>query len=442
MTLPFLSLLFGAKVESAEPAAPKPLEARTSASSLPIRTSPSSRASIRGYTAPGAPFYVIAPASGKGCAAGWAKLEQDGYLCLDGTEVTKDKPVLQPPLIAFDPPEPEEYDNYIKTGQYHYDDKVEIVPAIYGRKWKRFQGRLWESVEAYARGDEPTSEMTGKTGEKLGFSRVEETKRGPVLVRDDGQVAALDEVYIYPVSRLQGRDLLAEPAPEGTLPAITVAYSGARIREEWNKDSEVVKTLPFHTWLWVSDTPDPTGHWWAVRDGKKVIGWLDDITGLRHPVPSPGLPEGVGPDDLWVDIALEQQALTVWRGDTLVYFTVIASGAEDHDTPAGSFRLLSKQSLADMQSRPGADDWYRVEDVPWTMVFKPRYALHAAYWHWGFGWTASHGCVNLAPRDAAWLFEHLSPAIPPGWRSITAKTGEGTVIRIRPVPEEPPAEGQ
>jgi hypothetical protein len=435
MLTPLLLLsLLAAKTES-ETDKDKP-EARVSAQSLPVRTQPSTKAAIRGHVAAGEPFWVLGPAEGTRCTAGWAQVEAGGYLCLDGTEPTEDKPRSQPPLIEFDPPDPEEYEQYIASGQYDYQDKVEIVPAIYGRKWKRFQGRLWASAEAYARGDEPVGEMTGKTGEKLGFLRLEDTKRGPVLVRDDGQVAALDEVYLYPVSRLQGRDLEKDPGPEGTLPAITVAYSGAKIRTEWSKDAPVVEVLPFHTWLWVSETPDPTGHWWAVRDGRKVIGWLDDLTGLRHPVPSPGRPEGVGPDELWVDVALEQQALTVWRGDKMVYFTVIASGVEDHDTPGGSYRVLAKHALADMQSRPGADDWYRVEDVPWTIAFKSRYALHGAYWHWGFGWPASHGCVNLAPRDAAWLFANLAPAVPAGWRSISSTAGEGTVIRIRPVPEE------
>jgi hypothetical protein len=431
-----LTPLFLLSLLAAKDADPPEREARTSPKSLPVRTAPSTRASVRGHTAAGEAFWVLGPADGKGCAAGWAQVEAGGYLCLEGTEPTKEKPRPQPALIEYDPPEPDEYEHYIESGQYDYQDKVELMPAIYGRKWKRFQGRLWESAGAYARGDEPIGAMTGKTGEKLGFLRVEETKRGPVLVRDDGQVSPLDEVYLYPVTRLQGRDLEKEPAPEGTLPAITVAYSGARIRTEWNKESEVVEVLPFHTWLWVSETPDPTGHWWAVRDGRKVVGWLDDITGLRHPVASPARPEGVGPDELWVDVALEQQALTVWRGDKMVYFTVIASGVEDHDTPGGVYRVLAKHALADMQSRPDAEDWYRVEDVPWTIAFKNRYALHGAYWHWGFGWPASHGCVNLAPRDAAWLFANLAPATPDGWRSISSTSGEGTVIRIRPVPEE------
>jgi hypothetical protein len=406
----------------------------TATESLPVRVAPEPSAGLRGWTAPGAAFRVLGPAEGPGCAAGWVQVEAGGFLCADGVVTTTGaEPEPQPPLIEFDPPEPWEYEAYVETGQYTYDRKVEIVPQIYGRRWKRFQGRLWASVEAYERGDEPVGTMTGKTGEKLGFVRVEKTKRGQVLVRPDGQIAPLDQVYLYPVSRLKGRDLEADPGPPGALPAITVSYTGAKVRAEWNAESEVVQELPYHTWIWVDQTPDPTGHWWGVRDGKKVIGWIEDGRDVRHPVLPAPRPEGVADDELWLDIALEQQALSLWRGDQMVYFTVISSGTGGHDTPAGEHRVLSKLATNDMQSRPDApeEDWYRVEDVPWTIAFKPRYALHAAYWHWGFGRPASHGCVNLAPRDAAHLFAELSPAIPDGWRVVFARPGEGTKILVR-----------
>ncbi|MFN8424586.1 MAG: L,D-transpeptidase, partial [Anaerolineae bacterium] len=31
--------------------------------------------------------------------------------------------------------------------------------------------------------------------------------------------------------------------------------------------------------------------------------------------------------------------------------------------------------------------------------------IHGAYWHQSFGIPVSHGCVNLQPGDAAWLWE-------------------------------------
>jgi lipoprotein-anchoring transpeptidase ErfK/SrfK len=43
------------------------------------------------------------------------------------------------------------------------------------------------------------------------------------------------------------------------------------------------------------------------------------------------------------------------------------------------------------------------------MYFYKSYGLHTSYWHDFFGLQNSHGCVNLAPKDALWLFQWTSP---------------------------------
>ena len=64
------------------------------------------------------------------------------------------------------------------------------------------------------------------------------------------------------------------------------------------------------------------------------------------------------------------------------------------------------------------------------MHFKPRYAMHGAFWHWGFGHPASHGCVNLSPVDARYVFDHVSPILPPGFDQVSVtKTLPGPVVR-------------
>jgi lipoprotein-anchoring transpeptidase ErfK/SrfK len=63
--------------------------------------------------------------------------------------------------------------------------------------------------------------------------------------------------------------------------------------------------------------------------------------------------------------------------------------------------------------------------------FHRGFALHAAYWHDDFGRVRSHGCVNLSPRDAAWLFEWTDPHVPTTWHSALNKE-RGTVVIVRP----------
>jgi lipoprotein-anchoring transpeptidase ErfK/SrfK len=39
------------------------------------------------------------------------------------------------------------------------------------------------------------------------------------------------------------------------------------------------------------------------------------------------------------------------------------------------------------------------------MYFDEGRSFHGTYWHDHFGFKRSHGCVNLSPRDSAWLYE-------------------------------------
>ena len=61
------------------------------------------------------------------------------------------------------------------------------------------------------------------------------------------------------------------------------------------------------------------------------------------------------------------------------------------------------------------DGPYSIEDVPYVMYFHGAYALHSAFWHDRFGHTKSHGCVNVAPLDARWLFRWTGPHLEAGW---------------------------
>ncbi len=82
--------------------------------------------------------------------------------------------------------------------------------------------------------------------------------------------------------------------------------------------------------------------------------------------------------------------------------------------------------------RRGASD-FELRDVPWIQYFASGYALHGAYWHDVFGTARSHGCVNLAPIDARYVFLWTDPPVPSGWHGINigSDMGEGTAVEIR-----------
>jgi hypothetical protein len=396
--------------------------ARRSEQALHVRTRPHPDAPLRGLVAPGAPFWVHAPIDGPGCASGWAQTDAGGYVCMDETVRVEQTPQAWPPVLPFDPPRPSEFDEYMASGQYDHDSPEPLTPAVYAKRWKRFEGKLYASLDAFLAGERPVGQLAPGAGHKYRFEKIVETDQGPVLTREDGRVARLDDVYLYPISRLRGQDLRNAPLPEDTLPAFTIADAPLH----HGPGGPVAYLAPYHSPLSVRG--QPSDRWWRVDAPGELYVHADHV---RTPTPSPARPEGVGEHELWVDVDLRQQALMVRQGDELVYFTLVSTGAGAMATPIGTWQVFEKHGLKDMVSRPGAADVYRVEDVPWTMVWKPRYSLHTAYWHWGFGRTASHGCINLTPQDARWLYENLGAKVPEGWQLLVVAEDEGGVVRVR-----------
>lgn len=120
-------------------------------------------------------------------------------------------------------------------------------------------------------------------------------------------------------------------------------------------------------------------------------------------------PEGVGANEKWIEVDLFEQTLAAYEGDRIVYATLVSSGLPYWKTETGLFRMWGKVRQAPMSGRAGYPDYYYLEDVPYAMYFYNAFALHTAYWHDRFGFPHSHGCVNLAPQDAQWLFDWVTP---------------------------------
>ncbi|HEY9078041.1 MAG TPA: L,D-transpeptidase [Anaerolineaceae bacterium] len=117
-------------------------------------------------------------------------------------------------------------------------------------------------------------------------------------------------------------------------------------------------------------------------------------------------PEGVD-NNRWIEVNLYEQTLSVYDHGQLVFATLIASGLKPFYTRPGLFKIQTKKATEKMTGSFEADrsDYYYLEDVPWTMYFDEARALHGAYWRAMFGYTQSHGCVNLSVGDARWLYD-------------------------------------
>jgi hypothetical protein len=112
--------------------------------------------------------------------------------------------------------------------------------------------------------------------------------------------------------------------------------------------------------------------------------------------------------DKWISIDLFEQVMIAYEGDTAVFATLIASGLPRWETVEGVFNIYYRRTRIEMSAGTPGDDFYYLEEVPWTMFFDEGRALHGAYWHDGFGFRRSHGCVNLSLTDAKWLYDWVA----------------------------------
>ncbi|MGB1013338.1 MAG: L,D-transpeptidase, partial [Nannocystaceae bacterium] len=218
------------------------------------------------------------------------------------------------------------------------------------------------------------------------------------------------------------------------------AWSVRRRAEVYDRPSltkgKIVRRLDYHEQVDIG--PEPQRNRQGVfevlpgggRDGADGYVLTADI---RHYVP--GLPQtDIAADEVWIDVDVGQQVLAIMVGETTEFITLISSGSHKHPTPPGLYRIRYKLAYGKMQSRDEVDEdeVYYVEAVPWVQYFHNRYALHSAFWHNSFGRRRSHGCINLAPADAARVFERTAPELAPGFTSIHERPRElGTNVRIR-----------
>jgi lipoprotein-anchoring transpeptidase ErfK/SrfK len=93
--------------------------------------------------------------------------------------------------------------------------------------------------------------------------------------------------------------------------------------------------------------------------------------------------------------------------------------------------IHDKHVASTMDGSEDKGDSYALLDVPFVQYFHKGYALHGTYWHDEYGRVRSHGCVNLAPADAAWIFEWTDPVVPPHWHHVINRE-RGTVVSIHP----------
>lgn len=162
------------------------------------------------------------------------------------------------------------------------------------------------------------------------------------------------------------------------------------------------KTYFPYTLIQVYDTVEIEGFFWYMIGPDEWVNSLKARVVTLRTTP----PEGVQANR-WIELDLFQQTITAYEDGQLLFASLMTTGRDPFFTQPGVFTIYKKLALEVMQGSFEADrsDFYYLEDVPWQMYYDQSRAIHTAYWRTSFGYTGSHGCVNLSPGDAQWMFQ-------------------------------------
>ncbi|MGG5258943.1 L,D-transpeptidase family protein [Phycicoccus avicenniae] len=115
-------------------------------------------------------------------------------------------------------------------------------------------------------------------------------------------------------------------------------------------------------------------------------------------------PAAVG--EKWIDVNLSRHTMTAYVGAEVVYGPVaMVNGSAQKPTVTGTFAVYYKNPLMTMRGSNADGTNYETPNVPWSSFFHRGFALHGAPWRKTFGYSASHGCVNLPVPVAKWVYD-------------------------------------
>ena len=234
----------------------------------------------------------------------------------------------------------------------------------------------------------------------------------------------LDEAgYAYSGGIQPVRTILNQPQQiptRGALGEVSVPYTDAYAEADSNAD--FMYRLYYETVHWVTNAV-------KAADGNLWYRLLDDKFEQYYYVPashirilsteelsplSPNVPD----ENKRVEVRLDDQLLLAYENAQIVFATRISSGGKrlsgKYTTPIGNFITYHKRPTRHMAAGDIASNGFDLPGVPWVLyITEGGISFHGTYWHNDYGHPHSHGCINLAPQAAKWLFRWTRPTVPP-----------------------------
>lgn len=224
---------------------------------------------------------------------------------------------------------------------------------------------------------------------------------------------------------------------QGSLAEVTVPYAEAYYQPSFS--SQKLYRYYYGSTHWVTKLIyDRYGRaWYRIKDDKypEHARWVlasrlrvfppEELTPISPEVPA---------EEKRILVHLGEQTVTAFESGDKVFGAMISSGDAQanpkYETPKGTFWVGFKRPSQHMLPWDQTFGDYDLPGVPWVCYFSLRaHAFHGAYWHNGFGTPRSHGCVNLTPQDARWIYRWTTPVVRAHDEMEYSESG-GTIVEV------------
>lgn len=260
----------------------------------------------------------------------------------------------------------------------------------------RVYRRVASAVDIY---DAPNGNIVGSLGQGFNFVTVMNTQGDWSEISTDHWVKSENLKDDVVISRFAGVQFPDDPLPYPMGWILVNVYPSKVPGGDPSQDNQLLLRYT-RVNLYSSVTIDGWD-WYQVG----VDQWVNQ-TLIAKILPVERFPEI--DTNKWVSVDLFEQVAIAYEGNEPVFATLVSSGLPAWSTEEGLFHVYVRYPRTVMSGADGQKDFYYLEEVPWTMYFNKDMALHGTYWHDGFGYRHSHGCVNLSITDAKWLYDWAS----------------------------------
>jgi lipoprotein-anchoring transpeptidase ErfK/SrfK len=250
-----------------------------------------------------------------------------------------------------------------------------------------------------------------------------------------------DDGYAYSGSIQPVRTILNEPqhiSLAGALGEVSVPFTEARLEPDPN--AEVLYRLYYESLHWVKASAIHAANgsiWYALLDDKFERLYYVPGAHIRLLTDSELAPLSghVPNEDKRVEVNLTDQLLMAYERNQLVYATRIATGGRlrsgTYTTPEGEYITYQKRPTRHMAAGDLASSGFDLPGVPWVTYIKENgTSFHGTYWHNDYGRPRSHGCINMTPQAAKWLYRWTTPTVPPDKALMYGSVGTMVEIKV------------